>query len=111
MGASSVVTGIARGLKVDGEERTLAQIEADVFRDLLIDAVGQVPSDAEGNAPVDSPAARRGVRALRECEDGIGTRVASSAQRAVTKLLLIIGNCRISAIASLHKRHTLGDNA
>jgi hypothetical protein len=39
------------------------------------------------------------------------TRAPSPGPRAVTKLLLIIDDCRISAIATLHKRHTLGDNA
>jgi hypothetical protein len=39
------------------------------------------------------------------------TRAPAPGPRAVTKLLLIIDDCRISAIASLHKRHTLRDNA
>ena len=48
---------LARSLVVDGEDRTLAQIEADVFRDLLIDAAGVVaPTEAEAGAgPVASP--------------------------------------------------------
>src|SRR4051794_38509843 len=41
----------------------------------------------------------------------MGTRAPAPAPRAVTKLLLIIDDCRISAIASFHKRHTLGHNA
>jgi len=52
-----------------------------------------------------------GVRALREREHGMVTRAPSPGPCAVTKLLLIIDDCRISAIASLQKRHTLGDNA
>ena len=57
------------------------------------------------------PALPHGVRALREREHGMVTRAPAPGPRAVTKLLLIIDDCRISAIASLHKRHTLGDNA
>jgi len=38
------------------------------------------------------------------------TRAPAPGLRAVTKLLLIIDDCRISAIASLHKRHTPRDN-
>ena len=49
-------------------------------------------------------------RGLRAC--GIAQRLRRiGAQRVVTKLLLIICDCRISAIGSLQKRHTLGDNA
>ena len=44
-------------------------------------------------------------------EHCIATRAALAHQRVVTKLLLIICDCRISAIDSLQKRHTLGDNA
>ena len=45
------------------------------------------------------------MRALRS------DRAASAHQHVVTKLLLIIDDCRISATASLQKRHTLGDNS
>jgi hypothetical protein len=48
---------------------------------------------------------------LHEGEHCIATRAALAHQRVVTKLLLIICDCRISAISSLQKRHTLGDNA
>ena len=57
------------------------------------------------------PLFRTECRALREREHGMVTCAPSPDLRAVTKLLLIIDDCRISAIASLHKRHTLGDNA
>ncbi len=63
IGAAAAVTGIARSLKVEGEERTFGQIEADVFRDLLVDATGVTPPPSGATAPVASPAARRGVRA------------------------------------------------
>ncbi len=62
IGAAAAVTGIAKGLKVEGEQRTFAQLEADVFRDLLTDATGVTPPPAAA-APVASPGARRGVRA------------------------------------------------
>ncbi|WP_210479271.1 HNH endonuclease signature motif containing protein [Naasia sp. SYSU D00948] len=61
IGAAAAVNGLARSLLVDGEERTLAQIEADVFRDLLIDAAGVTLPTVEGTEPVPTPAARRGV--------------------------------------------------
>jgi hypothetical protein len=62
LGAASAVSGLARGLLVDEETRTRAQIEADVFRDLLLDAAGTTsPGEAGGN-PVPTPAARRGVK-------------------------------------------------
>jgi hypothetical protein len=48
---------------------------------------------------------------LHEGEHCVATRAALAHQRVVTKLLLIICDCRISAIDSLQKRHTLGDNA
>ncbi len=63
IGAAAAVTGIAKGLKVGDEQRTLAQIEADVFRDLLVDATGVTPPPTDATAPVPSPGARRGVRA------------------------------------------------
>jgi hypothetical protein len=59
----------------------------------------------------DDRALRTGVRALREREHGMVTRAPAPGPHAVTKLLLIIDDCRISAIASLQKRHTLRDNA
>ncbi len=62
VGAHTAVSGVARSLMVEGETRTRAQIEADVFRDLLVDATGLTPSAGDGAAPVASPAARRGVR-------------------------------------------------
>lgn len=62
VGAAAAVTGLARALKVEGETRTLSQLEADVFRDLILDAVGAVPPAMPGAAVVPSPAARRGVR-------------------------------------------------
>jgi hypothetical protein len=62
-------------------------------------------------ASADDHALPHGVRALREREHGIVTRAPSPGPRAVTKLLLIIDDCPISATASLQKRHTLGDNA
>ena len=46
------------------------------------------------------------MRALRS-----DPRRSGAHQRVVTKLLLIICDCRISAIDSLQKRHTLDDNA
>ena len=48
---------------------------------------------------------------MREREHGMVPRPPAPGPRAVTKLLLIIDDCRISAIVSLQKRHTLGDNA
>ncbi len=63
IGAHAAVSGIARGLMVEGETRTRSQIEADVFRDLIVDATGLTPSAAPDTTPVASPAARRGVRA------------------------------------------------
>ncbi len=63
IGAAAAVTGIARSLKVEGEERKFGQIEADVFRDLLTDATGVTSPPSGATAPVASPAARRGVRA------------------------------------------------
>lgn len=63
IGAAAAVAGIARSLKVQGEERTFGQIEADVFRDLLVDATGVTPPPANSAEPVPSPGARRGVRA------------------------------------------------
>ena len=48
---------------------------------------------------------------MREREHGMVTRAPAPDPRAVTKLLLIIDDCRISAIASLQNRHTLRDNA
>ncbi|WP_210505411.1 HNH endonuclease signature motif containing protein [Naasia sp. SYSU D00057] len=61
VGAAAVVTGIARGLQRDGDTRTLAQIEADVFRDLLIDGSGVIPPVESGQQPQPSPRARRCV--------------------------------------------------
>ncbi len=62
IGAHAAVSGIARGLMVDGETRTRSQVEADVLRDLLLDATGLTPSAEPGAAPVASPGARRGLR-------------------------------------------------
>lgn len=62
IGAHAAVSGIARGLMVDGETRTRAQVEADVLRDLLLDATGLTPSALTGAAPIASPGARRGLR-------------------------------------------------
>src|SRR3954463_9298232 len=57
-----VVLGIAEGLHgMEGETRTLAQIKADVFRDLLLDAGGVVPPAEPGQPPQPSPRARRRV--------------------------------------------------
>src|SRR3954471_21519106 len=57
-----VANPIAEGMHgAPGEARTLAQIKADVFRDLLLDAAGVVPPAAEGQAPQPSPRARRRV--------------------------------------------------
>jgi hypothetical protein len=63
IGASAAVTGIARGLMIEGETRTRSQVEADVFRDFLTDATGLTPPPAGATEPVASPGARRGVRA------------------------------------------------
>ncbi len=63
IGASAAVTGLARALKVDGETRTLAQIEADVFRDLVVDAAGVTAPDSAGEPVRATPAAQRGIRA------------------------------------------------
>jgi hypothetical protein len=63
LGAVAAITGHARTLHgAEGETRTLAQIEADVARDLLVDSIG-VAASTDGGAPVPSPAAQRGVKA------------------------------------------------
>lgn len=62
IGAHAAVSGIARGLMVEGETRTPSQVAADVFRDLLLDATGLSPSAEPGTAPTVSPGARRGLR-------------------------------------------------
>ncbi|BDI23949.1 HNH endonuclease signature motif containing protein [Herbiconiux sp. L3-i23] len=63
LGALAAVTGHARTLhKLPGETRTLAQIEADVARDLFVDSTG-VAATPSGGDPVATPAAQRGVRA------------------------------------------------
>lgn len=76
VGAAAAVTGLARALKVEGETRTLSQLEADVFRDLIIDAAGVVPPFLPGAAVVPSPAARRPSRgaAPGARSDGDGSR-------------------------------------
>ncbi|WP_251856779.1 HNH endonuclease signature motif containing protein [Herbiconiux sp. L3-i23] len=61
IGAAAAVTGLAKGLMVEGETRTLQQIEADVFRDLLIDAGGVTAPVVEGEPVQSTPAARRGI--------------------------------------------------
>ncbi|BDI21964.1 HNH endonuclease signature motif containing protein [Herbiconiux sp. L3-i23] len=61
IGAAASVTGLAKGLMVEGETRTLQQIEADVFRDLLIDAGGVTAPAVEGEPVQSTPAARRGI--------------------------------------------------
>jgi len=63
IGGAAAVTGIAKTLVgAPGETRTLSQIEADVFLDLITDAVGIAPTIA-GEQPTATPAAQRGVRA------------------------------------------------
>lgn len=62
VGSAAAVTGLARGLKVEGEMRTLAQIEADVFRDLLLDPAGMTAPSEAGAQPAPTRAARSGVR-------------------------------------------------
>ncbi|MCU1437133.1 MAG: uncharacterized protein JWP66_220 [Naasia sp.] len=62
VGAAATVTGLARRLLVDGETRTLAQIEADVFAELLTDAHGLTAPAVEGEQPQPTPGARRGIR-------------------------------------------------
>ncbi|MFD1713137.1 DUF222 domain-containing protein [Amnibacterium flavum] len=60
--AMAVATGIAKGLlKVEGETRTLAQIESDVVRDMLLDGWGTMPPLEPGSETIPTPAARRGV--------------------------------------------------
>src|SRR3954471_8566674 len=60
--ADKVNQTIAEGMHgAEGETRTLAQIKADVFRDLLLDAAGVVPPAADGEPPQPSPRARRRV--------------------------------------------------
>jgi hypothetical protein len=61
IGAAASVTGLAKGLMIEGETRTLQQIEADVFRDLLIDAGGVTAPAVEGDSVQATPAARRGI--------------------------------------------------
>jgi hypothetical protein len=62
IGAAAVVTGNAKQLlHQPGELRTLAQIEADVFRDLFLDGMG-VQATLEGGEPVATSSAQRGVR-------------------------------------------------
>jgi len=62
IGAAAVVTGNAKQLlHQPGEKRALAQIEADVFRDLFLDGMG-VRATLEGGGPVATPSAQRGVR-------------------------------------------------
>jgi hypothetical protein len=51
------------------------------------------------------------LRALREREHRRAGPATARVGVTVAKLLLIIGDCRISAIASLQNRHTLRDNA
>ncbi|MET0589654.1 MAG: DUF222 domain-containing protein [Naasia sp.] len=46
VGAAAAVTGLARSLKVEGEARTMAQLEADVFRDLILDSIGTALQDS-----------------------------------------------------------------
>lgn len=63
IGVASVVTGIAKPLLVvEGEKRTLAQIEADVFRDLFLDGYGTMPPLVTGGDTISTPAVRRGVQ-------------------------------------------------
>jgi len=64
IGGAAAVTGIAKTLVgTPGETRTLSQIEADVFVDLITDAVGVSSPLVEGETPAATPAAHRGVRA------------------------------------------------
>ncbi|WP_210505458.1 HNH endonuclease signature motif containing protein [Naasia sp. SYSU D00057] len=57
----AVIEAIAQTLKTEDEPRSLAQITADVFRDLMVDAAGAVPP-AEDDQPLQpSPRARRRV--------------------------------------------------
>jgi len=64
IGGAAAVTGIAKTLVgTPGETRTLSQIEADVFLDLITDAAGITAPTVDGEQPAASPAARRGVRA------------------------------------------------
>ncbi|WP_210481762.1 HNH endonuclease signature motif containing protein [Naasia sp. SYSU D00948] len=62
IGAAAAVHGIARTLLVDGETRTLQQIEADVVRDLLTDAGGVTLPVSAGDEPQSTPGAQRGLR-------------------------------------------------
>ena len=60
--ALGVVEGIARRLKaLPGETRTLDQIRADVFRDLLLDPAGMVPAAGDDQPPQPSARSRQQV--------------------------------------------------
>lgn len=65
VGAAAAVSGLARALKVEGETRTLSQLEADVFRDLIIDAAGW--SLLPCQAPRSFRHPRRGVASAPRC--------------------------------------------
>ncbi|HEY8589988.1 MAG TPA: DUF222 domain-containing protein [Naasia sp.] len=80
LGASAAITGLARGLKVEGEERTQAQLEADVIRDLLVDAHGVTAPPVDGEEPRPTPAARRGVQAEIYCHVPAFTAIGKSMQ-------------------------------
>jgi hypothetical protein len=62
IGAAAGVNGLARTLKNQGDPRTLAQIEADVFRDLLTDPGGLGLPAVAGGERRPTPAAQRGIR-------------------------------------------------
>ena len=70
LGAYERVSDIAVGLQGPHETRTLAQLRADVFADLLIDGV-TAPTDGTGDAPEPG-----------EGDDAVGARGASDGRRA-----------------------------